>query len=157
MKHLYTLALFSVLLFSCNSDDNDPEIACLTEPIFSNLFIDVVNAQGENLIANQTYIADNITIDDVTNGYTSSGVVFMGVPGIENLIALGIYGQDGDNTFEINLSDIETDTLVLNLTRSETGGPCSQFVFTLNSAVYNDEPKDIQDFGGDFLITVVKE
>jgi hypothetical protein len=116
-----------------------------------------VNAQGENLIANQTYIADDITIDDVTNGYTSSGVVFTSVSGIENFIALGIYGQDGNNTFEINLSETEIDTLVLNLTRSETGGPCSQFIFTLNSTVYNDESISIQDFGGDFLITVIKE
>jgi hypothetical protein len=27
----------------------------------------------------------------------------------------------------------------------------------LNAVIYNDYPKEIQDFGGDILITVVKE
>ncbi|MFT5892526.1 MAG: hypothetical protein ACI9Y7_002637 [Dokdonia sp.] len=156
MKHIYTFILFSVLLFSCNTDDSEPEIACSLELIaFSNLFIELVNAQGENLIENETFQADAITIDFNENTFTN--VVFTDVPGIENFIALNIFGEDGDNTFEINLSDTESDMLVLNLTRGETGGPCSQFVFELNSVIYNDAPKELQDFGGDFLITVVKE
>ncbi len=155
MKQLSFFILLSLFLFSCSSDD-DPEIACdLIQAIQSNLYIDLVNGQGENLIENGTYNPNDITID--VNGSTFTGVVFTNVEGIENFIAIGVFGEDGDNTFEISLSDTETDTLILNLTRSETGGPCSQFVFALNSAVYNDEVQEIQDFGGDFLITVVKE
>lgn len=155
MKHLSLFILLSLFLFSCSSDD-EPEIACdLIQAIGSNLYIDLVNDQGDNLIENGTYNPDDIIIN--FDGNVLTGVVFTEVQGIENFISIGVFGEDGDNTFAIRLSDTETDTLILNLTRSETGGPCSQFVFTLNSAVYNDEAQEIQDFGGDFLITVVKE
>lgn len=115
----------------------------------------MVNVAGENLIDNGTYIADNITID--FNESTFVNVFFTDSPEIANLIGLNVFGQDGDNTFEINLSDTETDILVLNTNREETGGPCSQSFFTLNSVSYNGESKELQDFGGNFLITVVKE
>jgi hypothetical protein len=155
MKSIYTCLLLCFLLFSCNSDDND-EIQCITiEPISSTLFIELVNAQGENLIENGTYVTEDITID--FNESTFANVVFTDVPGLENFIGINIFGEDGDNTFEINLSGTEVDTLVLNLTREETGGPCSQTVFELNTVTYNGESEELQDFGGDFLITVVKE
>ena len=155
MKHLSLFILLSLFLFSCSSDD-EPVVACdLKQAIQSNLYIDLVNGQGENLIEKGTYNPDDITID--FNGSTFTGTVFTGVQGIENFIAIGIFGEDGENTLEIHLSETETDTLVMNLTRSETGGPCSQFVFALNSVVYNGETQDVQDFGGDFLTTVVKE
>lgn len=156
MKYLYTFILFSVLLFSCNSDDNDPEVACSLElPAVSNLFIELVNAQGENLIENETYIPADITIE--TNGNTLTNVVFTNVEGLENFVAVGVFGDDGDNIYQINLSGTETDTLILNLTREEIGDPCPQIAFMLNTAVYNNESKEIQSFGGDFLITVIKE
>ena len=160
MKHIYTFILLSFVLFSCNSDDNDPEVACLrTSPITNgNLYIALVNAEGENLIANQTYIADDITIDDLNSGTTASGVVFTGVQGLENLIGMGIYGEEGNNTFEINLSDTETDTLILNLVREEFGDICPVSLLIPTAAIYNGEVVEIQedtDIG--YLITVVKE
>ncbi len=155
MKQISLCILLSFILFSCANDDNDPEIACdLIQAIGSNLYIDLVNGQGENLIENGTYNPNDITID--FNGNTFTGVI-TGVEGIQNFVTVGVFGDDGDNTLEIRLSDTETDTLVMNLTRSETGGPCAQFVFQLNSAIYNGVSRELQDFGGDFLITVVKE
>jgi hypothetical protein len=156
MKSIYIYLLLCLLLFSCNSDESESEIICdFPGAITSNLFIELVNAQGENLIENGTYIPTDITID--FNGNTLTNVVFTKVEGLENFAYVGIFGEDGDNAFEINLSDTETDALVLNLTREEISGPCAQFVFRLNSAGYNDELKEIQSYGGDFLITVVKE
>ncbi len=152
MKSIYTCLLLCAFLFSCNSDDTQ----CLTIlPVSSNLFIELVNTEGENLIENGTFQADAITIDFNENTFTN--VVFTNVAGLESFIGINIFGEDGDNTFTINLSDTETDVLVLNITREETGGPCSQSIFTLNSVTYNGESKELQDFGGDFLITVVKE
>lgn len=154
MKQLSLFILLSLFLFSCSSDD--PEVSCdFIQAIGSNLYIDLVNEQGENLIENGTYNPDDIIIN--FNGSVFTGAVFTEVQGIENFITIGVFGEDGDNTYEIRLSDTETDTLILNLTREETGGPCSQFVFILNSVAYNGEIQEIEDFGGDFLITVVKE
>lgn len=156
MKSIYAFILLSFFLFSCNTDDDDPIVACSLEiPVASNLYIELVNTAGENLIENGTYIPADITINN--NGGTFTDVVFTEVPGIENFVAVGVFGNDGNNTYEINLSGTETDILLLNLTREEIGDPCPQIVFGLNSAIYNDASKDIQDFGGDFLITVVKE
>ena len=153
MKKIYTFILLSFMLFSCNSDD---DVNCTSEPAFSpTVFIELVNATGENLIDNGTYIADDITIG--FNESTFTNVVFTESPQIANFIGLNVFGEDGDNTFTINLSATETDILVLNINREQTGGPCSQSFFTLNSVTYNGEPKELQDFGGDFLITVVKE
>ncbi|GGG23795.1 hypothetical protein GCM10011344_25720 [Dokdonia pacifica] len=155
MKRISLYILLSFFLFSCANDDNEPEIACdLIDAISSNLFIELVNAEGENLIENGTYNPNNITID--FNGNTFTGVI-TGVEGIQNFVTVGVSGNNGDNTFEISLSDMETDTLVLDLTRMETEGPCAQFVFQLNSAIYNGVSRELQDFGGDFLITIVKE
>lgn len=156
MKFIYTFILFSFFLFSCQSDDDSPEIACTTvTSVFSNLFIELVNPEGQNLIENGTYIPANITID--SNGNTFTNVVFTNVEGLENFVAVGVSGNDGDNTFEIHLSDTETDILVLNVTAEEIGGLCPQTVFALNTVMYNDASKETQDYGGDLLITVVKE
>ncbi len=153
MKKIYTVILLSFILFSCQSDD---DVNCTSEPAFSPaVFIELVNAAGDNLIENGTYIADDITIG--FNESTFVNGVFTDSPEVANFIGLNIFGEDGDNTFEINLSDTETDILVLNINREETGGPCSQSFFTLNSVTYNGESKELQDFRDDFLITVVKE
>lgn len=153
MKYICTCILLSFILFSCQSDD---DINCTSEPAFSPaVFIELVNVQSENLIENGIYIADDITIG--FNESTFTNVVFTDSPQIANFIGLNVFGEDGDNTLEINLSDTETDILVLNINREQTGGPCSQSFFTLNSVTYNSESKELQDFGGDFLITVVKE
>ena len=156
MKRISLFILLSFFLFSCANDDNEPEIACdLIDAISSNLFIELINTEGENLIENGMYNPNDITID--FNGNTFTNVVFTEVEGIQDFVAVSIFGDDGDNTIEIRLSETETDTLVMNLTRMETEGPCAQFVFQLNSATYNGVSRELQDFGGDFLITVVKE
>jgi len=124
----------------------------LFDPAISNLFIKLIDAEGNNLIKNETYIADDITV--LFNESTYTNVVYNDVQGIENLIILNLIGIDGDNTVKINLSNDITDTLILNLTaESEV---CGWTFFTLNSATYNDEIKTIEDFNGNYLISVVK-
>ncbi len=152
MKHIYTCLLLSFVLFSCNSDDVD----CISEPIFNGaIVIELVNVDGENLIENGTYNAEDITI--AFNDSLLTGVVTTDFPEIANRIVLNIFGQDGDNTFDINLSDTETDELILNLTREATGGPCSQFALLLNAALYNSETIALQDSDVGYLMTIVKE
>ncbi len=142
------------MLFSCNSDDSET-ICNPTLVIESILFIELVNTEGENLIENGIYNPDDITIG--FNGNIFTGVVFTGVQGVENVIVLNVFGEEGDNTFDINLSDTETDTLILNISKEEISDPCIQLVITVNEVIYNGESKELQDFEGGFLITVVKE
>ena len=107
----FFLFFFSFIsLFSCKNDD-EPEIDCaLYDPFISRLFIKLVDGEGQNLIENNTYIADDITV--LFNGYTYTNVVFNDVQGIENLITLSVIGIDGDNTLKIKLSEEVTDTLM---------------------------------------------
>ncbi|WP_299674236.1 hypothetical protein [uncultured Dokdonia sp.] len=154
MKRFSLFIIVSILLFSCNSDDSET-ICNPTLVIESILFIELVNTEGENLIENGIYNPDDITIG--FNGNIFTGVVFTGVQGVENVIVLNVFGEEGDNTFDINLSDTETDTLILNISKEEISDPCIQLVITVNEVIYNGESKELQDFEGGFLITVVKE
>jgi hypothetical protein len=151
MKYL-SIIICVLCLTSCNNHDKEEIDCALFDPAISNLFIKLIDAEGNNLIENETYIADDITV--LFNESTYTNVVYNDVQGIENLIILNLIGIDGDNTVKINLSNDITDTLILNLTaESEV---CGWTFFTLNSATYNDEIKTIEDFNGNYLITVLK-
>ena len=151
MKYL-SIIICVLCLTSCKNHDKEEIDCALFDPAISNLFIKLIDAEGNNLIENETYIADDITV--LFNESTYTNVVYNDVQGIENLIILNLIGIDGDNTVKINLSNDITDTLILNLTaESEV---CGWTFFTLNSATYNDEIKTIEDFNGNYLITVLK-
>ncbi|GAA4280416.1 hypothetical protein [Gaetbulibacter aestuarii] len=145
-------ALCLLLLCSCDKP-KDPEVDCsLYDPFFSNLLIELVDDQGENLIENNTYPADEITIN--YKGNISTNVVFNDVPGLENLISMNLFGDAGENTFILNLSDTVSDTLVLNL--SIDIPVCNIPLYTLNTATYNGEVQSIITENGTYRITVVK-
>ncbi|MFH4966634.1 hypothetical protein V8G61_00400 [Gaetbulibacter sp. M240] len=152
MKH-WLFALIFIFSISCD-DPKDEEIDCsLYDPFLSNLIIELVNDQGENLIANNTYLADEITVS--FNGYISTNVVFNNVPGLENVITINLFGTSGDNTFMIHLSDTVSDTLVLNL--SVDMSVCNIPLYTLNQATYNGEIQMVsQNDSGNYRITVAK-
>jgi len=152
MKQPFLLFIILCILASCSKDEKETIDCALFDPAISNLFIKLVDAEGNNLIENETYIADDITV--LFNDYLYTNVVFNDVEGIENLITLNVIGNDGDNTIKIQLSSEETDTLILNLTaESEI---CGWTFFSINSAIYNDIILTIEDFNGNYLITAVK-
>jgi len=152
MKQPFLLFIILCIMASCSKDEKETIDCALFDPAISNLFIKLVDAEGNNLIENETYIADDITV--LFNDYLYTNVVFNDVEGIENLITLNVIGKDGDNTIKIQLSSEETDTLILNLTaESEI---CGWTFFSINSAIYNDIILTIEDFNGNYLITAVK-
>lgn len=152
MKQPFLLFIILCIMASCSKDEKETIDCALFDPAISNLFIKLVDAEGNNLIENETYIADDITV--LFNDYLYTNVVFNDVEGIENLITLNVIGKDGDNTIKIQLSSGETDTLILNLTaESEI---CGWTFFSINSAIYNDIILTIEDFNGNYLITAVK-
>lgn len=152
MKQPFLLFIILCIMASCSKDEKETIDCALFDPAISNLFIKLVDEEGNNLIENETYIADDITV--LFNDYLYTNVVFNDVEGIENLITLNVIGNDGDNTIKIQLSSGETDTLILNLTaESEI---CGWTFFSINSAIYNDIILTIEDFNGNYLITAVK-
>lgn len=78
-------------------------------------------------------------------------------PDLDNLIAVSVFGDDGDNIFRIQLSDIEEDILVLNLSVTLSDGPCATRITTLNSITYNDVLQVPEDFFENCKITIVKD
>jgi hypothetical protein len=156
MKYVYGLlvmVLFSVT--SCNTDD-DGEVPCRDSVVPSQrIFIALVDADGTDLVANETYSADDITITYRENTFTN--VVVNDIPNGESFIVLSVFGEDGDNIYRIQLSDTEEDILKLNLSITTSEGPCPSSITALNSITYNDELQVSEDFFGDRKITVVKD
>ncbi|MGZ0015535.1 hypothetical protein [Yeosuana sp. AK3] len=151
MKYFSLLVCF-LCLFSCKNNDKEDIDCALFDPFIANLFVKLVDSEGNNLIENNTFIANNITI--LFNGNTFTNVVFTNVPGLENLMALNLIGVDGNNLFEIKLSDKETDTLIMNLTTESK--VCGLTFFKLNSVTYNETFQTLENFNGNYMITVVK-
>jgi hypothetical protein len=152
--------LFVLLLLLCGCNDDDKEDPCflngvVIDPIVRNFFVELVNADGENLIENGTYKSDEIVLRHKESKITGS--VFENVEGLENIITMNLFGDDGDNIFLIDLSASVTDTLVLNLTK--TVSECGIADFSLNSASYNGMEKVLLPFnanGDSQKITVIK-
>jgi len=155
MKNLVLILAF-LALFSCNNDDDVIECA-LFDPIIQTFYVELIDNQGNNLFENGTFNSDDVVVS--INGFDLSGVIFNDVPGIENIIVLSLFGQAGDSTYEIQLSDTITDTLVLNLV--EDGETVCNFTpLRVNAAIYNDVTQTIEDFDdvftGELIIRVVR-
>ncbi|WP_372752790.1 hypothetical protein [Mariniflexile sp.] len=150
MKFL-SIVFCCICLFSCKDDKEEVDCSLLD---FANpsLFIKLLDANGNNLIENKVYNSDDISI--IFNGYTMTNVVIDNVESLENLIVLNLIGVEGNNIFEIKLSDTETDTLIMNLTVESKY--CGWTFLKLNSVTYNDVIKTYEDFNGNFLITIIK-
>ncbi|SFZ90414.1 hypothetical protein SAMN05428642_101922 [Flaviramulus basaltis] len=148
----FSLILCFLCLLSCKNDDESDIDCALFDPFIKNLHIKLIDNNGNNLIENETYIADDIKIKINENEYTN--VVFKNVEGIKNLITLNLLGIAGENIYEVELSNNEIDTLILNLTLEPT--ICGFSYVTLNSASYNSVILSIEDFNGSYLLTVVK-
>ncbi|GAA4801261.1 hypothetical protein [Litoribaculum gwangyangense] len=148
----FTLMLFFLCLLSCKNDDDSNIDCALFDPFVRNLHIKIVDNSGNNLIENETYIAEDIKVRMNGNEYTN--VVFKNVETIKNLITLTLFGKNGKNDYEIELSNSVIDTLVLDLTLDST--ICGINFFTLNTATYNGNILSIEDYNGNYLITVIK-
>lgn len=152
---ILTLLFCLVLVQSCQNDD---DIICYGDPIPLNImFIELTDSDGNNLIENGTFIKDEIKTS--FNGYYNTSPFFENEPGLQNLIAITVVGNPGDNTYEIELSNSITDTLILNLTEEIFGeAPCISSRFNVNTANYNgfDENFEVVDDWG-YRLTIVKD
>lgn len=145
------ISLF-ILLTSCSNSDKG-EIDCSTIFIVPpSILLKITNANGTNLIENETYIGSEITIE--INEEIHKNVVNQNIESLKNLIIIPLNSTETEREYKINLSEIETDTLNLNVSLNE--GACGILITKPNSAVYNGNTITIEDYNGDYLITVVK-
>ncbi len=170
VKKTILFVLTIILITSCNiSDDNNPcgiPDGAIIDPITQTIYIELVDVNGTNLIANNTYSGLDITVEK--NGIIIRPVVFdeNQIPGlpdsVKDIIVLELFGQEGENTWSINLNEEETDLLVLDI-KHGIPDECGFFLFEVLSATYNGTEQNVEPFGVfendskiNFKISVVK-
>lgn len=144
------LALLSFLLLTSCSENLECD-----DPIFRSLFINITDIDGNNLIDIGVIISDDIKVR--LNDQEYSNVVFSDIGDINNLVVINLGGPEENLSYEIQLSQSRLDTLVLKQNRIEVADPCTVAFWTLDIASYNGIDIPIEDFNGDFLITMVLE
>ncbi len=110
MRVSQLLILFSLLfLASCNENTQEQDDCAIVSCAGQTLSIELVNAEGENLITNETYSLESIK---VFNGETQ--VNDFGNVTDTSRITIAISGVTGTTAYQVILNDSETDTLMLN-------------------------------------------
>ncbi|MFT6796727.1 MAG: hypothetical protein ACJART_001871 [Maribacter sp.] len=110
------LILFPLLfLASCNENTQEQDDCAIVSSAGQTLSIELVNAEGENLITNETYSLETIK---VFNGETY--VNDFGNVTDKSMITIAISGVIGATAYQVVLNDPETDTLVLNFKKKQS-------------------------------------
>lgn len=128
-KWLFISVCF-LLLNSCESDDDNP---CLSiDPGFQTFSIELVDADGNNLIENDTYNRSQIEVK--ANGNIIGGVPGTAVP--SNYILTELFLAIDKVPLEISLNANESDELILDISGGERL-ECGFVPLTVTKAVYN--------------------
>jgi hypothetical protein len=138
MKVQYILLFF--LLLGCKKEDDTAIDCSFIELAAQNFFIELLSAEGDNLIENGTFKQDEIIV--LRDGTTAVNTIFNEVQGSENVITIDLYGTDGDMLFTVDLNETVRDTLVLNLTSSM--GAYNYLFYTVNGVTYNNDTIKVQ-------------
>ncbi|MET1258719.1 hypothetical protein ABV409_05230 [Flagellimonas sp. DF-77] len=146
-------------LFFMSCDDDDPCGGVIADVLTQTLYVSFENANGDNLIADGTISTSAIFTE--FNGFRSPGLIFddslENVPeSLRHQLQIPVVGEeDTDNTWAIELSATETDTLILRL-RVESEG-CSGRFYEILGVTYNGQPSTVIDLGdNNYQIRVVK-
>ena len=135
MKKILTFIIIVFLFSNCSNDDDNGIDCSLFDPVIQQLFIELVDENGDNLLENGTFNIEQIRI---RFDNTEFQVVELGF--IENVIPIQFVSQ-GENIYEIILSDTETDILLLDLSLREE--ICGIEFFDLETVTYNGEEQMI--------------
>ncbi|MFD2586587.1 hypothetical protein ACFSQJ_06575 [Croceitalea marina] len=165
---LYLIAF--LVSISCNlSDDGVPcalPDGSSVDIIVQSMYIELVDANGTNLIANDTYPGLDISAEK--DGFIIRPVVFdeSQIPNlpksVKDIIVLELLGPEGENTWVLKLNENENDTLAIDL-KHGNADECGLFLLEVLSATYNGVQQNVEPFAVfdtdskiDFKITVVK-
>ena len=148
MKHYLFVFVFGIF-FGCN-DDNGNDCA-LVDCAFQSIFIEFVDTNGINLIANGTYEQAKIVV-------TKDGVQVNSNRSTSDTLYFEINGEVGENTFEIKLNDAETDILILDLSGENIEPGCCGPYFPITQILYNGQEQEGESDDALYFekITVVK-
>jgi len=155
LRSFFFLIVIFLLFGSCNSDDDS--INCLLlDPLPEFFFIELVDSNGNNLIENGTFNAEDISV--TVDGEVVGGRDFQFVPET-NTIAIS--EREGDlrnnSNYIITLAQGVQDVLNLTLSASEED-QCGFIVYTATFASYNGVEQQVLDnFSFGQSIRVVRE
>jgi len=139
-----------LLMMSCGSNDDGVDCS-LVDCAFQRFTIELVDELGNNLLTNGTYNNDEVTV-------TKNGTPLFFGSSTSEAISFQVRGEVGQNTYEIQLGETETDTLVLTLSGEDIRTGCCGPYFPITMIVYNGEELE-GEIDPDFYfgkITVVK-
>jgi len=159
MKKLWPLIFGFALLNSCE-EDTDPCEGVIDDVITQTLLIELLDENGNNLIENETYIANTIATE--RNGFITNPVVydetqFANLPKeLKNVIVVNIFGEENqENIWSIILNEQETDILSIDLEIESTG--CSGTFYNILAVEYNQEIRPVEDIGNNtYKIAIIK-
>lgn len=130
------LLILTLFLFNSCTNNNQDEIDCrLFDPVIQHLLVELVDENGINLLENGTFDKETIKIRLNSAEFQATKLDIF-----ENSIAIQLLEQ-GAKTYEIVLSETETDTLVLDLSIREQ--ICGFQFYNLDKAIYNGEAQTI--------------
>lgn len=139
-------AVILVVLGACQDKDDATDCA-LVDCAFQSFTIKLLGPEGNNLITNGTYDPKDITV-------TKNGkLLFTGSSSMDS-ITFEIQGKVGLNTYEIQLSPTETDTLVLSLSGENIRKGCCGFDFPIDSVLYNGTAQETITEGDVYFMTL---
>lgn len=146
-----TFLLPIIFLFIACADDESVDCATL-DVVTKNILVEVVDSEGNNLIQNGTYKAEEISVRLKNSQTCCIGGVFEDVPGLETLISVQLLPET-ETFYIIELSNEEEGELVVNneLESSE----CFGMIPTAISATYNSTSLQSRDFDSDTLLFTV--
>lgn len=134
MKPFLFLFISSIFILACNGNDDDIDCS-LVDCAFQSISIELVDTDGNNLIANGTYQQSDIVITKDGNQLNSN-------LDTSDIIFFEIQGKVGSNIYEVKLNENETDILVLTLSGERIKTGCCGPYFQISSISYNGEDKE---------------
>ena len=149
---LFVAILVLVFFSACKIDDgiDCALVDCATDQIFS---IEFKDAEGTNLITNETYKLEDI---EITSGDRQLELVPLDTT---KLVTFIISRNIGETSYTIKLNSSETDTLVLDTKQQQNTNfnQCCPPLLFIEKAIYNENQKEIVKMDNGFeKIIVVK-
>ncbi|XLS29059.1 hypothetical protein ACJD0Z_17905 [Flavobacteriaceae bacterium M23B6Z8] len=144
--------ILTITVFSCVNND-DPIVQCAAiDYAVPGLLIEIVDANGNNLVKNGTYDKDEIAviIDDTNISRILVNEEF------DHIISILLSDALDGTEAQVILSSSETDVLKVELTRTTTGEPCFFSIFNVDEVLYNGEITPVEDLPFNQKITVTK-
>ncbi len=134
---------------TCDKEDEVADcaaVSCLAQTVS----IEFVDANGNNLIANETYSLSTLAITKGENEVNANQ------ESQETEVRFFLSGTEGENTYTIVLDDSETDVLTLDLNKISPGSECCSPIFEILSATYNGSNIEVITEYDNSKIVVVK-